>query len=88
MSDIVFSISAVHSEVSGEPALLSLDGGLMGTGVVGTGVIEKDIVNNTGSVLPETGAEGTFLLIAGGAILVIVSAVFMITRKRMSVYED
>ena len=88
MSDIVFSISAVHSETAGEPKLDSLDGGVMGTGVVDTGAITKDIVNNTGTVLPETGAQGTMWLIFGGAMLVILAGVFMITRKKMSVYED
>ena len=88
MSDILFSISAVHSESADEPALISLDGGVMGTGVVDTGAITKDIVNNTGVVLPETGAEGTFMLITGGTVLVVVAAVFMITRKKMSIYED
>lgn len=88
MSDVVFSISAEHSEVAGEPILTLLDGGLMGEGVVATGIIEKDIVNNTGSVLPETGAMGTFMFIFGGAALVMIAAVFMITRKKMSVYED
>ena len=52
------------------------------------GEIEKDIENNTGVVLPETGAKGTMLLIGGGAMLVIFAAVFMITRKKMSVYAD
>lgn len=88
MSDIVFSISAVHSETAGEPTLISLDGGEIGTGVVDTGAITKDIVNNTGTILPETGAQGTMWLIFGGAMLVILAGVFMITRKKMSVYED
>ena len=88
MADILFSISAEHSEVAGQPTLTLLDGGLMGEGDVATGTIEKDIVNNTGTVLPETGAEGTFFLITGGTMLVILAAVFMITRKKMSIYED
>ena len=88
MSDVVFSISATHVEIAAEPTLTSLDGGLMGTGLVETGIIEKNIVNNTGTVLPETGAQGTFLLITGGAFLVVIAGVFMITRKKMSIYED
>jgi len=83
MSDILFSISAVHNET-----LESLDGGVMDTGVVDTGAITKDIVNNTGTVLPETGAQGTIMLIGFSAMLVMVAAVFMITRKKMSIYED
>ena len=92
MSDIVFSISATHSETDGEPTLLTLDGGMLGEGQkadgVLTGAIEKDIVNNTGTILPETGARGTLLLIGGGALLVVLAAVFMITRKKMSIYAD
>lgn len=88
MADMLFSISAVHTETAGNPELVSMDGGLMGTGVVETGAITKDIENKTGTVLPETGAMGTMLFILGGSMLVIVAAVFMITRKKMSVYED
>ena len=83
MADILFSISAVHNAT-----LESLDGGAMGTGVVDTGIITKNVVNNTGTVLPETGAQGTFMMIGISAILVVVAAVFMITRKKMSIYED
>ena len=52
------------------------------------GKLEGDIQNFKGAILPETGAEGTFFLIAGGALLIMVAAVFMITRKKMSIYED
>lgn len=52
------------------------------------GKLEGNVENFKGVVLPETGAEGTFFLIAGGALLVMVAAVFMITRKKMSVFED
>ncbi len=94
MDDMTFTVSAEHSEIEGEIKLLALNGGAMGTGTVDensgalTGEIEKDIVNNTGVQLPSTGAKGTFWLIFGGAMLVILASVFMITRKKMSVYED
>ncbi|MBR5520108.1 MAG: isopeptide-forming domain-containing fimbrial protein [Clostridia bacterium] len=89
MNDIFFSISAEHGEPTpGTAALTSLDGGLMGVGVVESGIIDKDIVNNTGTVLPETGSQGTMLMICGGALLIVLAAVFMITRKKMSIYED
>lgn len=88
LSDILFSISAVHTDTDGESELVSLDGGQMGTGVVGTGAITKDIVNNTGTILPETGARGTIMLIGFSSMLVLVAAVFMVTRKKMSIYED
>ena len=89
MADIEFTITATHSQSEdGTLTLTSLDGGKMGLGDTVTGVIEENIINNTGSVLPETGAMGTFMLIFGGAALVMIAAVFMITRKKMSVYED
>ena len=88
MNDMYFSVAATHGEVDGNIVLISLDGGLMGNGMVDTGAIEKDIVNNTGVILPSTGGKGTMLLIGGGALLVAVAVVFMITRKKMSVYED
>ena len=83
MDDILFSISAEH-----DATLTSLDGGLLGTGAVDTGAITKDIVNNTGTVLPETGAQGTIMIISVSAVFVILATVFMITRKKMSIYED
>jgi LPXTG-motif cell wall-anchored protein len=88
MEDIEFAISAEHDEESADPALTSLTAGTLATGAVDTGIIEKDIENKTGTVLPETGAAGTMGLILGGSALVILAVVFMITRKKMSVYED
>ena len=52
------------------------------------GKLEGNIENFKGAVLPETGAQGTMWLIFGGTMLVILAGVFMITRKKMSVYED
>ena len=88
MNDIEFTVSAEHREIADDPALTKLEGGNLGTGEVTTGTIVKDIVNYTGTVLPETGAQGTFFLICGGSILVVLAAVFMITRKKMSVFEE
>ena len=88
MEDIEFTITAEHDEESDNPTLTSLDGGNMGSGDVSTGTITKDVVNLTGTVLPETGARGTFLLITCSSMFVMVAAVFMVTRKKMSIYED
>lgn len=52
------------------------------------GKLEGTMENYKGTVLPETGAEGTFFLITASTLLVMVAAVFMITRKKMSIYED
>ena len=52
------------------------------------GILQGDITNYKGAELPETGAQGTILLVALGTVLVLVAGVFMITRKKMSIYED
>ena len=88
MTDKEFVISATHDEDSEDPQLTALDGGVLAPGDVATGAIETDITNFTGTVLPETGAMGTMWLILGGAMLVVLAGVFMITRKKMSIYED
>lgn len=48
---------------------------------------DEDIVNNSGTVLPETGATGTIIFTLIGAALIGITGVLMITRKKMSVYE-
>ncbi len=88
LSDMLFTISATHEENADDPKLLTLDGGSLGTGDVAIGTITEDVINRTGTVLPETGAEGTFLLLSGSVMVIMVACVFMITRKKMSVYED
>lgn len=88
MDPLDFTVHAEHVENSDAPELKSLNGGKLGDGDIDLGLIDEDIINKTGSVLPETGAQGTLMLIGGGTLLVIFAAVFMITRKKMSVYED
>lgn len=87
LAPVKFSILATHNETSDDPQLIALDGGQMGIGDLATGTMTKNIVNSTGTILPETGAQGTMMLIGGGSLFVIVAAVFMVTRKKMSVYE-
>ena len=49
-----------------------------------TGLYETTIVDKQGSTLPETGGMGTTILYIGGSILVILAAVLLITKRRMS----
>ena len=83
MEEKHFSITAKHDN-----GLTEINGGVMGSGDLGTGLVSSNIINNTGTVLPSTGAQGTMMLIGGGSMFVIVAAVFMVTRKKMSVYAD
>ena len=52
------------------------------------GKLAGNIENYKGTVLPETGAAGTMMFVAAGTVLVVLASVFMITRKKMSIYED
>lgn len=89
MEDLYFTISAEHELDDEDPALTKLLGGDLVTGdFFNTGVITEDVENYTGTVLPSTGAKGTMMLIGGGSVLIVLAAVFMITRKKMSIYED
>ena len=86
MDPVEFTISAEHDEESADPQLTKLEG--VGTVDLAAGTLTEEIVNRSGSILPETGAKGTALLIGCSVILVMLAAVFMVTRKKMSVYED
>lgn len=46
------------------------------------------IINNKGSVLPSTGGIGTTIFYVSGGILVLGSAVLLITKKRMSLKDE
>ena len=84
---IDITITAAHDINSADPQLTELTS-TKGVADVNAGTITETIKNNTGTVLPDTGAKGTMWLIGGGAILVAFASVFMITRKKMSVFED
>ena len=47
-----------------------------------------EVENKSGTKLPSTGSTGTTLFISFGSIVALIAVVFMITRKKMSVYED
>ena len=101
IADIEFVINATHKDIWLADGNYALEDVIAkdptGTTVVFAdknaeglldGKLEGNVENHKGVVLPETGGEGTFFLIVGGALLIMVAAVFMITRKKMSVYED
>ncbi len=48
--------------------------------------VDKDVVNKTGSLLPETGGMGTTLFYMLGGLLVVGAAMLLVTKKRMA-YE-
>ena len=46
------------------------------------------VVNKTGSELPETGAMGTAMFVSFGTLVVLGTGVLLVTKKRMSMIED
>lgn len=101
IADIEFVINATHKDIWLADGNYALEDVIAkdpsGTHVVFAdknaeglldGKLEGNVENFKGVVLPQTGAKGTFWLIGGGSVLAILAAVFMITRKKMSVYED
>lgn len=87
MEDVEFTITAEHDEESAEPKLISLTTNFKDA-TVSDGTITNSVKNKTGTVLPETGAKGTVMLITISTMFVMVATVFMVTRKKMSIYED
>lgn len=54
------------------------------TVTVSSGKIETDIVNQSGTELPETGGMGTTIFYIVGGIMVVAAVVLLVTKKRMS----
>lgn len=89
---IEFTITAEHDVLSDNPALTSLSGNaatgeITFTPSVSDGSLSTDIVNQSGSTLPETGGVGTTLFYVLGGILVAGAVVLLVTKKRMNSAE-
>lgn len=88
---ITFNINATHSE-GDTPALTGLNG-TKGTGEitftsnVTDGSLTANVVNKSGSTLPETGGMGTTLFYVIGGILAVAAIVLLVTKKRMNSAE-
>lgn len=63
---------------------LKADGSPLDTPIEFQNVHVKEIENNKGTVLPETGGIGTTLFITLGALAVIGTGLFLVTNKRIS----
>ena len=73
--DITITISANHSE--------SADGASATTTLTSESNMTNNIVNKSGSTLPETGGIGTTLFYVLGGVLVLAAVVLLVTKKRM-----
>ena len=95
---IYFNITAEHEIEADLPKLTSLSAGQSdadkASGEIATftvtketGVVSTDIVNQQGTVLPETGGAGTFAFYAIGGVLAAVAVILLVTKKRMATAE-
>ena len=82
--DIAFTVEATHDDEAADPALTVLSAGAL-TATKSTGIIDTDVENNKGNLLPTTGGIGTTIFYIVGAVLVLGAVVLLITKKRMSV---
>ena len=88
IAPIEFTISATHDETADDPKLLTLTGGDKFTGEVDankkpTGTLISNVVNNKGSVLPETGGIGTTIFYVLGGLMAVGAGVLLVAKKRM-----
>lgn len=86
---VEFTVTAEHEITSDNPALTSLSGNatsgkLEFTADVSEGSLTTDVVNKSGSTLPETGGMGTRVLYTLGGIFVLAALVLLVTKRRMS----
>ena len=82
MADLLFTVTATHSETDDAPVLITLSGDSF-TGDVDTGILTSQIVNNRGTTLPSTGGMGTTVFYVVGGGLMAVAVVLLVTKKRM-----
>lgn len=86
---IEFTVTAEHDILSDNPTLISLSGNattgqITFTSILSDGSLTTDVVNKSGTTLPETGGIGTTIFYVVGAVLVIGAGVLFVTKRRMS----
>lgn len=84
IKDMNITIGAKHEVTSVDPKLTELTVTEGFTADVNTGMIRGDIINKSGTVLPETGGMGTTLLYLVGGAMVLGSGIVLVSRRRMN----
>ncbi len=72
--------TTILTSLNGEPKEAGL---ITFTPSVDTGTLSTDVINKSGSTLPETGGMGTTLFYVLGGVLVLAAVVLLVTKKRM-----
>lgn len=82
MAELLFTVTATHSETADNPVLITLNGEAF-SGDISTGILTSQIINNRGTTLPGTGGIGTTIFYVVGGGLMVAAAILLITKKRM-----
>lgn len=72
-----------YNKLSAPIKVVIAEDGTITVGTSTTSVTEVKVQNNTGTILPTTGGNGTSLIYFLGAVLALVSGVVLITKQRM-----
>lgn len=72
-----------YNKLSAPIKVVIAEDGTITVGTSTTSVTEVKVLNNTGTILPSTGGNGTSLIYFLGAVLALVSGVVLITKQRM-----
>ena len=85
IAPIEFTISATYNSNDGSIATLSAstNDDTKFTAETTAGSLTTNVVNNRGSLLPETGGIGTTIFYVLGGVLMVGAVVLLVTRKRM-----
>lgn len=82
-SAIKFEIASTQENKKLESVSININEGTPAPGIPSTGTVTTTVENTKGTTLPETGGMGTTMLYVAGGILLIGSAVLLVTKKRM-----
>lgn len=87
MNPVKFSITASHDTESDNPQLKDLngnpiDGEISFSTKVTTGTLTAGVINYMGSELPSTGGMGTTVLYVAGTLMILVTGVFLVMKKK------
>lgn len=90
IDDIYFEVAASHVLESDSPSLTDLNGNKLSGEVtiefaknLADGSLTTNVVNQSGTTLPETGGIGTTVFYVLGSVLVIASAVLLINKRKV-----
>lgn len=81
MEPVEFDVTAEHETESEDPQLISVEGLPFVPTPANIGILECEIINVSGGLLPETGGIGTTIFYALGGLLVLAAGVTLIVKK-------